>query len=249
MMDIKDGSLARRPRLSHAVTEELQRQIASGGLAPGARLPTEQQMVMQFGVSRTVIREAISTLRANGLVDVRQGSGVFVSGGGAKRAPAIFSDDLASLTSALELLEVRAPLEIEAAGIAAMRRSVAQELAIQSALERCNASIAENRPSTDADLELHAAIAEATNNRFYADALTFLARRTIPRPQAPDSSASRACGADDRAAVGAEHGRIVAAISDQDPDGAREAMRRHLLGSVKRYRAATLKVASPQKRD
>lgn len=233
MMDTKDGMPARRTRLSHAVTEELQRQITTGALAPGAQLPTEQQMVMQFGVSRTVVREAVSALRANGLVEARQGSGVFVTGSKPQKSPGIFSVDIASLASTLELFEVRLPLEVEAAGIAAMRRSVTQELAIQSALDRFNAGVIDNQSSLDADLELHMAIAEATNNRFYADALTFLARRTITRPHTPDR--------DDLAAVSAEHSRIVSAISDQNPELAREEMRRHLANSIRRYRAATLK--------
>jgi len=244
MMDTKDGMPARRTRLSHAVTEELQRQITTGALTPGAQLPTEQQMVMQFGVSRTVVREAVSALRANGLVEARQGSGVFVTGSRPEKNPGIFSEDIASLASTLELFEVRAPLEIEAAGIAAMRRSVAQELAIQSALEHFNTSIAQSRSPVDADLELHMTIAGATNNRFYADALIFLARRTVSRPQAPqDPSGS---GKDYWATVSAEHARIVSAISDQNPELAREEMRRHLSASIKRYRAATIKISSPQ---
>jgi len=232
-MDTKDGMPARRTRLSHAVTEELQRQITTGALAPGAQLPTEQQMVMQFGVSRTVVREAVSALRANGLVEARQGSGVFVTGSKPQKSPGIFSEDIASLASTLELFEVRTPLEIEAAGIAAMRRSITQELAVQSALERLNTSIAHDQPYFDADLEFHMAIAEATNNRFYADALIFLARRTIARPHITDK--------DHLATVGTEHSRIASAISDQNPELAREEMRRHLAGSARRYRAAALK--------
>jgi DNA-binding FadR family transcriptional regulator len=240
MMDTKDGMPARRTRLSHAVTEELQRQITSGALVPGAQLPTEQQMVMQFGVSRTVVREAVSVLRANGLVEARQGSGVFVIGSKPK-SPGIFSEEIANLASTLELFEVRTPLETEAAGIAAMRRSVTQELAIQSALDRFNASIINSQSSLDADFELHVAIAEATNNRFYADALNFLARKTIARPYTPDE--------DYLAAVSAEHSRIVSAISDQNPELAREEMRRHLAGSVRRFRAATIKIQSSQESD
>ncbi|WP_011578954.1 FCD domain-containing protein [Chelativorans oligotrophicus] len=232
-MDTKYGMPARRTRLSHAVTEELQRQISTGALAPGAKLPTEQQMVIQFGVSRTVVREAVSALWANGLVEARQGSGVFVTGSKPHKSPGIFSEDMASLASALELFEVRMPLEIEAAGIAAMRRSVAQELAIQSALDHFKTSIINNQPPLEADLEFHMAIAEATNNHFYADALIFLARRTIARPHTSDK--------DYLAAVSAEHSRIASAISDQNPELAREEMRRHLAGSIKRYRVATLK--------
>src|SRR3546814_7635124 len=70
----------RRPRqgLTHRVIAELRGRIESGALKPGDKLPTEQALIRHFGVSRTVIREAVAGLRADGLVEPRQGVGVFV---------------------------------------------------------------------------------------------------------------------------------------------------------------------------
>jgi len=225
---------ARRERLSHAVMETLQAQIGSGALKPGDRLPTELQLVDRFGVSRTVVREAISGLRANGLVEPRQGQGVFVVGTAPRFDLTILSGDLASLTSVLELLELRAPLEIEAAGLAAMRRSPGQELAIRRAFDTLTTQIESGASTVKGDFDLHMAIVEATNNRVYVDVLKYLGEKTIPRSHL--GAATQAHGEDYMQRVHAEHARIVRAISEQDPDLARNEMRQHLLGSQRRYR-------------
>lgn len=235
MAEGKTAEPARRERLSHVVIEELQRRIWSGALAPGDQLPTEQQLVSQFGVSRTVVREAVSGLRANGLVEARQGRGVFVIGKKTQIDMSILSGDLASLASVLELLELRAPLEIEAAGLAAMRRSASQELAIRVAFDNLTNKIARGEGAVSGDFDLHMAIVVATNNRFYVDVLKFLGQKTIPRSHLIGAPAVYAKDYLDR--VHAEHSRIVDAISEQNPDLAREEMRRHLVGSQRRYRS------------
>ena len=73
------------PTLAHALVERLSAEILSGRLAPGARLPTEQDLIATTGVSRTVVREAIAALRAEGLVLTRQGAGAFVAEGSRRR--------------------------------------------------------------------------------------------------------------------------------------------------------------------
>lgn len=235
MADLKTAEPARRERLSNAVIEELQGRILSGALAPGDQLPTEQQLVSQFGVSRTVVREAVSGLRANGLVEARQGRGVFVIGKKSQIDISIFSGDVASLAAVLELLELRAPIEIEAAGLAAMRRSASQELAIRAAFDRLSDSIASGEGTVSGDFDLHMAIVEAANNRFYVDVLKFLGQKTIPRSQPIAASAVYAKDYLER--VHAEHLFIVEAIGEQNADQAREGMRRHLVGSQRRYRS------------
>ena len=247
MTETKSGEPSRRERLSHAVTEELQRQIASGALSPGDQLPTELQLVSQFGVSRTVIREAISGLRANGLVEARQGLGVFVTGTKTRMDMSILSGDLASLASVLELLELRAPLEIEAAGLAAMRRTASQELAIRVAFDNLTNKIARGESSAGGDFDLHMAIVEATNNRFYVDVLKFLGQKTIPRSQL--TAGPTVYAKDYLDLVHAEHSRIVGAISEQNAELAREEMRRHLMGSQRRYRSLLTQSADPPERN
>ena len=120
-------------RLSDQVADQLAAEIRRGGLAPGDRLPTEARLVEQFGVSRTVVREAVSRLKSLGLVDSRQGSGVFV------RQPSSFAplnfeaQHAASQEAVIQMVEVRRALEAEVAALAAQRRSAADMQRIEAA--------------------------------------------------------------------------------------------------------------------
>src|SRR5688500_10171366 len=127
--------LAQDAKLSRRLFDQLAEQIKSGRLAPGERLPTEQAMTRAARVSRTVVREAVAALRAEGLVVTRQGVGAFVSAE-PQRAPfRIDPDRMHKLEEVLKVMELRLGVEIESAGIAAERASRAQVRAIAAALE------------------------------------------------------------------------------------------------------------------
>ncbi|MEO8643504.1 GntR family transcriptional regulator, partial [Pseudomonas sp.] len=79
MSEMNVQPVTRRPHLAEHIARSLSDEIASGRLRPGDRLPTEQFLSQNFGVSRNVVREGIATLRAQGLIQSRQGVGVFVS--------------------------------------------------------------------------------------------------------------------------------------------------------------------------
>lgn len=222
------GSLVAR------VEESLRQAILSGDYAPGARLPSEIELTEAHGVSRTVIREAITALRCDGLVDVRQGAGIFVlPAQPARTAPPAL--DRARISSDLEVLEVRTPLEIEAAGLAAQRRSPAQEEAIFACHAAVLACIEENRSIREADLSLHMAIAAATNNPLFVGFLEQYGPSAIPQSKVvPENQAAEQTAY--RQLIHKEHEAIVLAISDRDEKAAREAMQAHLRGSQMRYR-------------
>lgn len=226
------GAPRRREKLAVAVVDALRHRIANGALPVGAQLPTEQRLIEEFNVSRTVVREAIAELRARGLVEPRQGVGVFVTPS-VEPAPGLLSGDFTRLSEVLELLEFRTGVEIEAAGLAALRRSSRQEAEILLAHERVIAAVDSGGNAVDADFALHLAIAAATNNHFYSDVLTYLGQRTIPRSRLGDSAETTTAYL---RKVIAEHARIIEAIERQDPDGARLAMRHHLTESQRRYR-------------
>src|SRR6266567_3625693 len=97
--------------------------ITSGKIPPGSRLPTEQELSAATGVSRTVVREAVAALRADGLVITRQGLGAFVASDVQRRPFRIDPSELKSRTDVLQILELRMSLEIEASGLAAERRT------------------------------------------------------------------------------------------------------------------------------
>src|ERR1700712_217598 len=100
--------------------------IAAGRLMPGAQLPTEQAMMVAMGVSRTVIREAVAALRAEGLIATRQGIGPFVAALPAHALFRIEPEQAASLADALHIMELRTAVETEAAGLAAERATKVQ---------------------------------------------------------------------------------------------------------------------------
>lgn len=227
----------RRPRrsLTQQVITELRSRIESGSLPEGTKLPTEVALIEEFGVSRTVIREAIAGLRADGLVLPRHGVGVFVT----KPKPTanlsgIFNVDTERLSSIIEALELRAAVEIEAAGLAAERRSPAQMAKILEALQNMASAVAAGDSAEQADFDFHAAIADATNNANFGEFLTFLGRRTIPRSRLQEAGmAATAPGYMQK--IHAEHQAIADAIANRSALDAREAMRLHLKGSQERY--------------
>lgn len=219
------------------VSEALRSAILDGTYQPGEKLPSEAQLTQAHGVSRTVIREAIAALRSDGLVEARQGAGVFVLDpigfAFSRTHPSV---DRERLFSSLEILEARTPLEIEAAGLAALRRSPAQEEAIFEAHSAAIAARDNGQLWSDADIALHLAIARATNNPLFATFLEMQGKAVIPQTGqriVEDDGGEIAY----RNLLIREHERIVMAISSGDDQDARDAMRDHLKGSQERYRA------------
>ncbi|WP_292376392.1 GntR family transcriptional regulator, partial [Mesorhizobium sp.] len=128
-----DLRVERKPKLSETVVAAIRKQLLAGEIPPGHKLPTEGQLTETFGVSRTVIREALAKLAADGLVEARQGAGVFVTEHISTTLGVLAADMGAKDSIALNVLEVRLAIEIESAGLAAIRRNAAQEAAIQEA--------------------------------------------------------------------------------------------------------------------
>jgi len=217
------------------VSEAIRRQIRGGDYPPGARLPSEAQLTALHGVSRTVVREAIAALRADGLVQPRQGAGVFVLEPEAEADPPPLAIDRARISSIIEVLEIRTGIEAEAAGLAAHRRSPAQEEAILLAHEAIGRLAEAGAPTGEADYALHLAIADATNNPRFRQFLEFFGRAIIPRAALPGGETRQ--DAEYMAQIDREHARIVAAISDGEDQTARDAMRLHLRGGQSRYRS------------
>ncbi|TNF17500.1 MAG: FadR family transcriptional regulator [Rhodobacteraceae bacterium] len=212
----------------------LQARIASGEFPVGARLPSEAKLCEEYGLSRTVIREAIAALRFEGLVEPRQGAGVFVIEAVGKSDLPFADVDAGQVSSVVEMLELRCAVEVECAALAAQRHSPAQAERIAEAAVEVARLAREAAPTAEADLALHQAIAAATNNPRFGQFLELLGQQAIPRAVLK--------GASEEAAgylrlIEAEHRQIVDAILDRDAGAARDAMRRHLEGSQKRYRA------------
>lgn len=226
----------RSQTLVSRLSDTLRQAISSGQFPPGTKLPSESQLTEAHQVSRTVVREAIAALRADGLVEAQQGAGVFVLASVAQPSIQLAELDPARVSSVIELLELRTAVEVEAAGLAALRRSPAQEEMIFERHHALHDSLEAGKPTSEADFALHLAIAEATNNPRFREFLTMIGPRVIPRAAVRDGE-TEAGQAGYIRLIDAEHQAIVVAISNGDEDAARAAMRRHLRGSQERYRS------------
>lgn len=210
----------------------LSRNIRSGLFASGAKLPTEQALSRQFGVSRTVVREAISRIKADGLVHSRQGSGVFVANSAMRRSFKL-GEDLVDAAEVLALSELRQPLEMAAARLAAARRTDEDLARIAAAHQAMIHSVDWSEEGVVADLEFHHAIAIATGNTYYADFMAFLGGVL----QATIRTARLKSGQPEIKLITLdEHARILQAIEDRDPESAALAMNAHLQGARQRMR-------------
>jgi GntR family transcriptional repressor for pyruvate dehydrogenase complex len=228
--------LAAATKLSRGLFDQLADEIKSGRLSPGERLPTEAELTRAARVSRTVVREAVAALRAEGLVVTRQGVGAFVSAMPNHAPFRLDPERMQSIEEILNVMELRLGVEIESAGLAAERASKAQIRAIGVALEAMDGASEEGKSAVDEDLELHRAIAQATGNPEFARFLQFIGRHLIPRrivTGLPETMGGRRAYLD---LIQEEHRRIYDAIRGRDPKAAREAMRRHLTRSLERYR-------------
>ncbi len=227
----------RRPKLSEQVVSALRAQVLGGEFSAGQKLPTENRLTETFGVSRTVIREAMATLAADGLVESRQGAGVFVRERPSLAFGSIGQEIGNKISLALNVLEVRMGIEIESAGLAAMRRNNAQEAEIQEAFFEFERLLALDQATGKTDFDFHRAIAAATNNPFYVEVLDALGSRTIPcditSPWGTESVLTR----EYQVGLQREHLVILKAIQNADPQAARDGMRAHLVASQERYRA------------
>ncbi|HWQ14518.1 MAG TPA: FadR/GntR family transcriptional regulator [Roseiflexaceae bacterium] len=240
-------AVARESTLANRVAAEIERHIVGGRIHPGERLPSERELAEQFGVSRTVIREAVRVLAAKSLLEVRSGSGTVA------RAPTPRSVSQSMLLllrtgqplDHTKVQEVRRTLEIEIAGIAAERRT-AEDLAVletllgeMEALLRAPERLPANRDRfTSNDVQFHAALARATHNELFvvlldsiADVLLEVRRMGFEVPGSHQDAL-------------AYHQAIFEQVRAGDPPGAREAMSVHLANaeqvmreSIARHRA------------
>ena len=190
-----------------------------------------------YGVSRTVVREALSKLQAGGLVETHHGVGTFVL---QPRAAGMFrldASEIATSVDVIAVLELRISLETESAGLAAQRRTEEQLLAMRKALDDFERNVREAGDTVAPDFRFHLTIAQATGNPYFADIMTHLGTTIIPRTRIAAIRKFDARG-EYLQRVNREHEEIYAAIARRDPDSARAAMRIHLTNSRERLRVA-----------
>ena len=236
------GTVA-RTTLVKRTTDALLDAIRKGRLAPGEKLPNEQALIQELGVSRTALREALQRLVSLDVVDARHGRGFYVRPPAASRA--IRPEVLSLVTSPdqlRDLLEARVHLESGLAALAAQRATPDDLAAMESALNGIRRSHAEGELPTEHDIAFHLAVAQAARNHFLirlADVISTYLRtmRAHLGPRTPT-----------RAADAEMHAAIWRAIAARDGEAASAAMRHHLEQAMAQFEQVRPSLGRPARR-
>ena len=218
-------------RLADRAYSQIVEIINGGDLQIGDRLPSEPRLAERFGMSRTVVREALVRLAADGITESRRGAGSYILRRPSERLGAHMP--MAELSATLGTYEVRFVLEAEACRLAAMRRSPEQMETIQRAMDALREALHSNGPAHEEDWVLHRSIFEATANPAFVAAFDHL-EEGIYRILRAGVDISRARPVEAIGAMITEHEMVVEAIRAQDADAAALAMRWHLSQGRKR---------------
>ncbi len=206
-------------RLYVKVARRIENLVASGEVQPGQKLPSERDLADMLKVSRPTIREAMIALEVSGVIDVRTGSGIYVSQPG-KRV--ILADEG---IGPFEILEMRLLLEPQACALAAQRMTDAQLTEIQAIYAQME--ITDQTPDVESvDRRFHYAIALATENAALASTIDWLWE--LRAQSGLSKGFHRLIIGEGVYPVLNEHGAIVAALQARDPEAAHRAMSEHL---------------------
>jgi len=216
-------------RLYRQIADQIRTRIGSGEVAPGARLPAERDLARQLGVSRPSLREAIIALEVEGLLEVRVGSGIYVSQADRRGRAA----EIAGASGPFEVIRARWLIEGECAALAARHGTVAQLRAVRKAHADLLREAKHDRNPLDADRAYHVAIAQATGNSALELVVqTLWDQRVGPLYRALETKLEYPAMAGDTTS---EHGAVLEAILARSPAAARAAMRRHMDMTKRRY--------------
>jgi len=220
-MDV--SKLSKRNHYEH-ITEELKRLIADGELRPGDKLPSTKELSERFGVGRSTMREALSALKAMGLIDVRQGGASTVL---AAPTPAGLEGLRLNRQTILDLLEARLPFEVTNAGLAARKRTDEDVAAFRAILAEMEASLGDEAEGERTDLAFHRQLAAATHNSVLLtlfEAVSSQMELAIRETRRAELYANRPVAG----RLYQEHAAIYQAVSAGDAAGAEARMREHL---------------------
>ncbi|SDH79349.1 DNA-binding transcriptional regulator, FadR family [Pseudomonas flavescens] len=232
---MQDNATAAPKRRQHSLASdlvtELSQRILLGKIAPGHKLPSENEIVREHGVSRTVVREAISKLQASGLVETYQGRGTFVL---ERQERSGLRLKVETVSRVRDIIELRMGLETQAVALAALRRSDEQLAAMRQALDDYQDLLAKDDSCVEADKRFHLLIAEATGNPYFMEIMQHLGSAIIPRTRIASSERAGSSMVSHGYLANLEHEALLSAIRRKDPDAARAAMWTHLSNSRER---------------
>jgi GntR family transcriptional repressor for pyruvate dehydrogenase complex len=240
---LRDAPLRAEQNLTERVAALLREEITGGQFKPGDVLAPEQVIAGRLGVSRTVVREAVSRLKVDGMVASKQGRGLTVLNtrkSSVLRWPAVAGKDADEV---LSMVELRLGFDIEAAAFAAQRRKEQDLAAMRQALEDMAAASreADVAAGTEADFRFHRAIAQAAHNPNYLTFFDFLGELYQRNLLVSRGTSARSAGRPEQAQK--EHEAIFTAIAAADPEAARLAVRRHVENTGERMRSRGARAA------
>lgn len=212
-----------RHSLADEVAGELRRRVLAGEFAPGARLPTGSELSAAYGVSMSVVREAMSRLKHDGLIISVQGVGAFVAR--QVRTPTFRLDTDNRQPGLARIFELRRAVESEAAALAAQRRTDEHLQRLRGALDEMEQAVQLKHSGADADVRFHQIVADATGNPLFAEMYAFLATH-IDLAIATARIHSALHGTWQQAHD--EHLTIFQALEAGRPEPARQAILRHI---------------------
>ncbi|SDK27409.1 FadR/GntR family transcriptional regulator [Billgrantia gudaonensis] len=232
---LKLNRVARQGSLSAHVADQLEALILEGKVKVGEKLPTESQLCDSFGVSRTVIREAMTHLKSLGLVATRRGVGTTVLRAEAVEARPAERISSTTVEDILHVLELRLAMEPAAAELAALRHDAEDRRRIEATHAAFVQAHAEQSLARVEDYEFHHAIARATHNPVFDQLYEQLSPSGIPRAKLLSIDINPAAAARYLERVQEEHAYILEAILARDAEAARETMFQHLNRSRNLY--------------
>ena len=222
--------IQRQPELSEQVYTHLRNFLQNQELLPGEVFPSETELSKSFDVSRAVIREALSRMKHDGLLESRKGGRTHIAmdtSGLAFRTDAKAHTKEHYLTY---LYEMRAIIEPEAAALAAMRATPEALGKIKGNLKALKKAINNNEDGTDESLEFHKSIIDASGNPHFAEFINWVGKKVWAFIRANDIEEHGKMISD----IQKEHMAIVDAIESHDFNKARKITRKHVLQAAKR---------------
>lgn len=216
--------VSRKP-IYEQVSDQLREFIDINQLQPGDRLMTERELAQQLSVGRSSIREAITALRAQGLVDVRHGEGIYLLRRPEELISSLATELIQTHADHPYIWETRQALETQCARLAAVRATPADLDDVEAGLVLMAEEIADGKPGLDGDRKFHTAVATASHNPVLIELLNGI-RHSLDRTS--ESSLTRS-GQPQRSL--ADHRVIQAAIVARDADRAGQEMLSHLVGT------------------
>lgn len=226
---IRKPEVVSRHSLADEVAGELRRRVLAGEFAPGARLPTGSELSAAYGVSMSVVREAMSRLKHDGLIVSVQGVGAFVARQG--HAPTFRLDTDSSAPGLGRIFELRRAVESEAAALAAQRRTADHLQRLRGTLAEMELAVQRGHSGADADVRFHQIVADATGNPLFAEMYAFLATHI---DLAIETARIHSVLHGTWQQAHDEHVTIFQALEAGQPERARDAILRHINNAADR---------------